>query len=101
VKAFGVTPDEMVELTEAVAEILDDQVLTREDLVAELGTRLDRPDLEAELRPGWGAVFKPVAWQGVLCHGPASGNGDGGPTAGALDAAIERMRDVVSALDSG
>lgn len=74
VKAFGVAPDEMVELTEAVAEILDDQVLTREDLVAELGTRLDRPDLEAELRSGWGAVFKPVAWQGVLCHGPASGN---------------------------
>jgi hypothetical protein len=74
VKAFGVAPDEMVALTEAVAEILDDQVLTREDLVAELSSRLDRPDLEAELRSGWGAVFKPVAWQGVLCHGPASGN---------------------------
>ena len=74
VKTFGVAPDEMVALTEAVAEILDDQVLTREELVAELGTRLDRPDLEAELRSGWGAVLKPVAWQGVLCHGPASGN---------------------------
>jgi Winged helix DNA-binding domain len=29
------------------------------------------------------------------------GDGDSGPPAGALDAAIERMRDVVSALDSG
>jgi hypothetical protein len=77
VKAFGVAPGEMVELTEAVAEILDGQVLTREELVAELGVRLDRPgrpDLEAELRSGWGAVLKPVAWQGVLCHGPVSGN---------------------------
>ena len=74
VKAFGVAPDEMAELTEAVAEALGDRALTREELVAELGTRLGRPDLEAELRSGWGAVLKPVAWQGVLCHGPASGN---------------------------
>lgn len=74
VRTFGVAPDEMVRLTEAVAEILDDQVLTREQLVAELAGRLDRPDLEAELRSGWGAVLKPVAWQGVLCHGPADGN---------------------------
>jgi hypothetical protein len=74
VKTFGVAPDEMVELTGAVAEILDDRILTREELVAELGARLHRPDLEAELRSGWGAVLKPIAWQGVLCHGPASGN---------------------------
>lgn len=74
VRTFGVAPDEMVRLTEAVAEILDDQVLTREQLVAELAGRLDRPDLEAELRSGWGAVLKPVAWQGMLCHGPADGN---------------------------
>jgi hypothetical protein len=76
VRTFGVTPDEMVRLTEAVAEILDDQVLTREQLVAELADRLGRPDLEGELRSGWGAVLKPVAWQGVLCHGPAKGNRD-------------------------
>ena len=74
VRSFGVTPDEMVELTEAVAAVLDDQVLTREQLVTAVGERLGRADLEAELRSGWGAVLKPVAWQGVLCHGPAEGN---------------------------
>ena len=74
VRTFGVAPDEMVRLTDAVAEVLDDRVLTREELVSELSGRLGRPDLEAELRSGWGAVLKPVAWQGVLCHGPASGN---------------------------
>lgn len=74
VRTFGVAPHEMVELTAAVAEVLDDRVLTREELVAELSERLGRPDLEAELRSGWGAVLKPIAWQGVLCHGPASGN---------------------------
>lgn len=74
VRTFGVTPEEMVALTEAVAEVLDDQVLTREQLVAELACRLGRTDLEEQLGSGWGAVLKPVAWQGVLCHGPADGN---------------------------
>ena len=74
VKNFGVTPDEMVELTDAVAAVLDDRVLTREQLVAAVGERLGRADIEAELRSGWGAVLKPVAWQGVLCHGPPDGN---------------------------
>lgn len=74
VRAFSVTPEEMVRLTEAVADVLDDQVLTREQLVAELASRLGRADLEEQLRSGWGAVLKPVAWQGVLCHGPADGN---------------------------
>jgi hypothetical protein len=74
VKGFGVTPDQMVELTEAVAAVLDDQVLTREQLVMAVGERLGHGDLAAELRSGWGAVLKPVAWQGVLCHGPAEGN---------------------------
>ena len=74
VKTFGVTPGEMVELTDAVAAVLDDRVLTREQLVAAVGERLGRADVEDELRSGWGAVLKPVAWQGVLCHGPPDGN---------------------------
>lgn len=74
VKAFGVTPEEMARLTACVAEVLDDRVLSREELVAEVSNRLQRPDLATQLRSGWGAVLKPVAWQGVLCHGPAPGN---------------------------
>jgi hypothetical protein len=74
VKAFGLRPEEMVELTAAVAEALDGRTLTRDELTTDLGERLGRPDLEAELRSGWGAVLKPIAWQGVLCHGPPAGS---------------------------
>lgn len=67
-KAFGMNPREMVALVEAVGQVLDGQVLSREELVAAVSELLGRPDLEAELRSGWGAVLKPVAWQGWLCH---------------------------------
>ncbi len=30
--------------------------------------------MEAQLRSGWGALLKPLAWQGALCHGPSRGN---------------------------
>jgi hypothetical protein len=73
-KTFGVTPDEMVRLVDAVGEVLDGQVLSREELVVALGKALGRADLEAELRSGWGAVLKPVAWQGRLCHASSDGN---------------------------
>jgi Winged helix DNA-binding domain len=73
-KAFGVTPDEMEALVEAVGQVLDGRVLSRDELVTELGEALGRADLEAELRSGWGAVLKPVAWQGGLCHAGSDGN---------------------------
>jgi hypothetical protein len=72
-KTFGPTPDDMRELVAVVRDILDDRVLTREELVTEIGERLQRPDLEDELRSGWGTVLKPIAWQGGLCYGPSQG----------------------------
>jgi hypothetical protein len=74
VRNFGVTPEGMAELTAAVADVLDDQVLTREQFVAELADRLGHDGLAEQLRSGWGAVLKPVAWQGALCNAPAEGN---------------------------
>ncbi len=73
-KAFGVTPDGMAKLVEAVRHVLDGQVLSREELVAAVSDLLGHGDLEAELRSGWGAVLKPVAWQGWLCHAKSDGN---------------------------
>jgi hypothetical protein len=73
-KAFGMAPDEMVTLVEAIGQTLDGRVLSRDELVAAVGELVDRPDLEAELRSGWGAVLKPVAWQGGLCHATSDGN---------------------------
>jgi hypothetical protein len=72
-KAFGATPAEVSALTEAVAETLDDRVLTREELVAEVVRRTGSAHLEQLLRSGWGTLLKPVAWQGYLCQGPSQG----------------------------
>jgi hypothetical protein len=73
-KAFGVTPNEMAELVDAVRHVLDGQVLSRDELVAAVSRFLGRPDLEAQLRSGWGALLKPAAWQGALCHAGSDGN---------------------------
>ncbi|MGY2027992.1 winged helix DNA-binding domain-containing protein [Nocardia gipuzkoensis] len=72
-KNFGASPAEVAALTEAVAEVLDGAVLTREELVEALVSEPGFHRLGEELRSGWGALLKPLAWQGVLCHGPARG----------------------------
>ncbi|WP_454197481.1 winged helix DNA-binding domain-containing protein [Nocardia sp. Marseille-Q1738] len=72
-KNFGASPAEVAALTEAVAEVLDGAVLTREELVEALVSDPGFHRLGAELRSGWGALLKPLAWQGALCHGPARG----------------------------
>jgi hypothetical protein len=73
-KAFGVTPDEMVALVDAVDQVLDGRALSREELVAAVGEVLGRPDLQGQLSSSWGAVLKPVACQGKLCHATSDGN---------------------------
>jgi hypothetical protein len=72
-KSFGATPDEIDRLTTAVQEILSDQELSREELVTELLKQKQFRSMEAELRSGWGALLKPLAWQGALCYGPSRG----------------------------
>ncbi|MFI8257893.1 winged helix DNA-binding domain-containing protein [Streptomyces filamentosus] len=73
-RAAGVTPAQIDELTEEVAEILDGAVLTRDELVARLVAHRRFAGMERVLRSGWGSVLKPLAWRGVLCHGPNQGN---------------------------
>lgn len=71
---FGATPAEVIALTEAVSTHLADAVLTREELVDALLTDKAFHRMGEQLRSGWGALLKPLAWQGALCHGPARGN---------------------------
>ncbi|WP_280505883.1 winged helix DNA-binding domain-containing protein, partial [Nocardia farcinica] len=73
-KAFGASPRTVAALAGAVGEILADAALTRAELVDALLADPAFAELGAELRSGWGALLKPLAWQGVLCHGPADGN---------------------------
>ncbi|MGW4367173.1 winged helix DNA-binding domain-containing protein [Nocardia takedensis] len=71
---FGATPQEVAALGEAVSALLADKALTREELVDALSADAAFHRMGEQLRSGWGALLKPLAWQGVLCHGPAQGN---------------------------
>nr|WP_245650494.1 crosslink repair DNA glycosylase YcaQ family protein [Nocardia harenae] len=71
---FGATPEQITALGAAVAEILADTALSREELVAAVVARPGLAHLDEQLRSGWGAVLKPLAWQGILCHGRAQGS---------------------------
>ena len=73
-RAFGVGPAELHAMAEAVTQALDGRVLTREELVEEIVSRTGNAGLREQLRSGWGALLKPLAWQGYLCQGPPAGN---------------------------
>ena len=73
-RAFGAGPAELAAIADAAAEALDGRVLSRAELAAEIVARTGRPALRAQLESGWGALLKPLAWQGRLCQGPAAGN---------------------------
>ncbi|QKW18409.1 winged helix DNA-binding domain-containing protein [Kitasatospora sp. NA04385] len=70
-RQFGATPDQVARLVEAVGELLRGAVLTREELAAALTADPGFAPLAEQLASGWGALLKPLAWQGVLCHAPA------------------------------
>jgi hypothetical protein len=71
-RVYGATPKQMEALGEAVSQILDGQVLTRDELVRALVAE-GHAEMEEQLRSGWGSLLKPLAWTGVLCYGPSRG----------------------------
>ncbi|MEV4238655.1 MULTISPECIES: winged helix DNA-binding domain-containing protein [unclassified Nocardia] len=73
-RTFGASPKDVAALVDAVAQVLDGVVLSRDELVDALVADPAFHRLGEELRSGWGALLKPLAWQGALCHGPAQGN---------------------------
>ncbi|BDM73145.1 hypothetical protein HEK616_66320 [Streptomyces nigrescens] len=72
-RAFGVGPQQMVALGEAVDEILDGKVLTRRELIDAVLARPGLGGLGEQLASGWGTVLKPLAWTGRLIQGPPQG----------------------------
>jgi len=70
---FGATPQDVAALAEAVGTALEGRALTRDALVGELLADPRFHGMAEQLRSGWGALFKPLAWQGVLCHAPDPG----------------------------
>ena len=72
-KASGVSPAEMESLREAVGAALNGDPMTREQLVDHIAGTMRNPAVAEGLRSGWGSLLKPLAWQGVVCHGPSQG----------------------------
>jgi hypothetical protein len=73
-RAF-VSATQLDKLTESVCELLaGGRVLSRDELVAGVLEYTGDQALAEHVRSGWGAVLKPLAWQGYLCSGPTEGN---------------------------
>ena len=73
-KYHGLEAAEVGALIDAVGEALDGRELTREELGKEVARLLGDVRFEELLASGWGALLKPVAFQGRLCFGPGEGN---------------------------
>ena len=72
-KYFGVTAEQLTTMVSAIAEVLDGQILTREELAEAVASKTAMPELASKLRESWGALLKPASFQGRLCFGPGLG----------------------------
>ena len=73
-KYFGITIEDLDRLTEAVAAALDGRVMTREELVQEVGRLTGSAAFGAKVaESSWGTILKPAAFTGRLCFGPSLG----------------------------
>jgi hypothetical protein len=70
---FGVTAREVERINAAIAEALEDRVLTREELGAEVAAKARVHHHAERLSSGWAELLKPAAFQGLLCQGPPDG----------------------------
>jgi hypothetical protein len=71
-RAFA-TREELERINQAVAEALDGQLLTREELADRVGELTGSKPLGDKLRQSWGALLKPAAALGLVCFAPSKG----------------------------
>ena len=70
---FGITMEELDTLTDAVAKALEGRVLTREELIQQVGRLTGSSELGAKLGESWGMILKPAAFTGRLCFAQSIG----------------------------
>jgi hypothetical protein len=70
---FGITPEDVEELIEAVGAALDGKLRTRVELSAEVGRVTGSSAMAERLQQSWGAYLKPASYRGMLCFGPSEG----------------------------
>lgn len=102
-KAFGLQPDELEEMIEAVRGALGGEPLTREELAAAVAEESPDPELAHKLSDNWGSGLKPAAVRGALIFAPSDGQkvrftrpdawlGDGAAAPDPDEAAVEAVR---------
>jgi len=70
---FGITLAELDRLNETIGLVLENRVLTREELAEEVSRFLGH-DIGAKVAQGsWGTILRPAAFSGRLCFGPSQG----------------------------
>jgi Winged helix DNA-binding domain len=72
-RGFGVTLDQLRRVNDALAQALDGQLLTREELAVRVGELTGSEELGDRLRGSWGAMLKPAAALGLVCFAPSQG----------------------------
>jgi uncharacterized protein YcaQ len=73
-KYYGITLEELDQLTSAIRDALDGRVMTREELVREVGRITGSRIFSNNIaESSWGTVLKPAAFSGHLCFGPSVG----------------------------
>lgn len=69
---LGISLEELDRLTRAIGTALDGRILTREELLAEVGRLMGSKALPKKMAlNSWGTVFKPAAFAGNLCFAPS------------------------------
>jgi Winged helix DNA-binding domain len=71
-KRIGVTEKELDRVVDAIGEVLDGRVLTREQLAKEVERRLGT-ERKKRPEPAWAWFTRISAMRGVLCYGPNEG----------------------------
>jgi hypothetical protein len=69
----GITSKKLDAITDAIAQALSAEPLTREELTAAVVSRTKDHTLSEVLASGWGQTLKPAANQGLLAQGPPRG----------------------------
>ncbi|GAA3230201.1 winged helix DNA-binding domain-containing protein [Actinocorallia longicatena] len=72
-RASGATPADVEAIAKVAADVLPSGPLTRAEFTAAVLAETGSTHLEGALSSGWGSILKPLAWWGVLCHGPSQG----------------------------
>lgn len=70
---FGITPDELEQLIAAIAEALDGQELTRQELSAAVARSTGSAALGEKIGQSWGSLLKPATYRGYLCFATSRG----------------------------